>query len=75
MNEKLSFDFEEDEKFVEYTEKMEFNENKLTNQVKDMGFESYNSILNLGGLFALILLYFVQIVIARVGALVVWLFV
>ena len=49
---------------VEYdlAEKIE-SQHILTNQFKEMGFETMNPMLNLGGIFVLLLIYFLQLII------------
>lgn len=57
------FDFDQDEELVT---KIDNKKGKtiLSEQIKDMGFETYNPILNIGGLFLAINFYFVLLVYA-----------
>ena len=53
INEYLGLNFERDVKLVELVDT-----SVLIPQVQDLGFETFNTILNLGGLFCLLILYF-----------------
>ena len=56
INYYLGLNFDRDEEIVSVAHT---TESILIQQVQDLGFETYNAILNLGGLFCFLVLYFI----------------
>lgn len=61
----VSLDFKVDEKLMEHIEgDPGLKKLDILNQVKDMDFETFNPITNVGGLFIVVLLLFVEFILA-----------